>query len=727
MSKDFDPPRGDAMLSLVTLKMPITVTWFAATLLRAACCRRSFPLTVCLLALLSSPALSFHATDLEERVVMGADLLPSGPARGGFVAGSRGLVLDEPLAHGWNYILDKSEITDGFIRARFVAGTRLDVSVLVRAAVGKDARALDAIGVSIEGGRRPAFVAYRFDRGVARPIARPVPIVIDAGRALELTVTFVGPQFTAHLVDDDSLEVLATLTFTDDGRAAGAVGLRVHSRQDRASRLRALSVRAAGTPLSATRQIPPGIERLVVIPKSHLKSVDRALTSSRFVDGERAYLLTDRVGHERMKRMGVPIIESRGEPGWWFSDKSMREAKKRGVRNTRRGVSMADSYKDAEMVEAFVRAVAARFPDITHLEEIGTSLEGRPLLALKISDNAKEREDEPAVIFNAAHHGSELMSQSFALDAIVWLTERYKRDRQVRRWVDDMEIWFVPMVNPDGNMHYVHGSRAGGRKNARDLDGDGVFEAFEGVDLNRNYPFRWGALGEVGSRSFGPHSKYRGTAPATEPEVVALMSLYVREKPAASISFHTAATKVLTPYTIDGVKNPVPDVALTIAEELVVDLPVQTSRKKYEVARNLYSVDGTDQDWMFHENGTIALLVEGPLHNTRSSRLRKRSVERTRPTWQRLLERVRSGPRVFGRVLSTSGRALDAVVRLKEHRTFEGERWTARAVDGRFDRMLDAPSTVTVVVEKDGYQKFEKRVRVRGPKRVDITLLEEES
>ena len=55
----------------------------------------------------------------------------------------------------------------------------------------------------------------------------------------------------------------------------------------------------------------------------------------------------------------------------------------------------------------------------------------------------------------------------------------------------ELDIVFVPLMNPDGNHHALSFCKNIGRKNGRDLHLDGRFSSGEGVDLNRNYPFRW--------------------------------------------------------------------------------------------------------------------------------------------------------------------------------------------------------------------------------------------
>jgi protein MpaA len=82
------------------------------------------------------------------------------------------------------------------------------------------------------------------------------------------------------------------------------------------------------------------------------------------------------------------------------------------------------------------------------------------------------------------------------------------------------QLWVIPSVNPDGQ-------RAHTRKNAH------------GVDLNRNFPYRW--------HRDVPHSNgyYPGPHPASEPETRALMAFARRIQPDLSIWYHQPWAAVL--------------------------------------------------------------------------------------------------------------------------------------------------------------------------------------
>ena len=323
------------------------------------------------------------------------------------------------------------------------------------------------------------------------------------------------------------------------------------------------------------------------------------------------------------------------------------------------------------------------------------------------------------MLLNAAHHGSELLSIEYVLDAVDTLVAGYGRDPRITAWVDGLEIWCVPLVNPDGNHMFVHESRFAIRKNEHDNDDDGHADPFEGVDLNRNYPFGWG---EIGSSKKPMHKWYRGPAAGSEPETKAMMELAARERFAAAISFHTFGTEVFSSYVVETARDMKPDLSKTIAAEIAAAAPPQPNERSYKAGKTGYPVAGTDQDWHLHAHGTIAYVLEGSHHNPPLD-VRTQAVATTRPVWQALLDRVVKGPWIHGHVRDASGKPVDAVVMIEEIATFEGERWTTRARDGRFARAVPRAGTYTVVVTAKGREPLRKTVKVgKKPAALDLTI-----
>ncbi len=410
-------------------------------------------------------------------------------------------------------------------------------------------------------------------------------------------------------------------------------------------------------------------------------------------------------------------------------------------------------YKDEIVVERILRFLERRYPRHARVHEIGRSVQGRPILALKISDGVDADEDEPAVLFNAAHHGNEPLTPDFAIDLAAVLlsaldppgdslleTTRRGFDRshfknesgrlkaeyateRLRAYVNDFEIWIVPVVNPDGLSAFWNRDANMGRKNGRETAPPAGFDALDGVDLNRNYPFYWKSSNPAASSPLPDHKYYRGQAAGSEPETKAMMDLARRERFTLALSFHSWATRVLVPYTIDEVMSPFPHVARQIGAQIAAAGQSFLPDRKYEAQRNLYPVDGTDEDWMFFNFGTMAFIVESSFHTPVWETHGQMTIDGLRSLSLRALELCRAGPILTVRVRDTEGRPVpETRLRLKEFAYFEGEQFFSNQ-HGRYDFFLPAPGEYTVVAGPDRGPHFTQKIRCdRGICPAQITL-----
>ena len=261
-----------------------------------------------------------------------------------------------------------------------------------------------------------------------------------------------------------------------------------------------------------------------------------------------------------------------------------------------------------------------------------------------------------------------------------------------------------------------------GRKNCRDIDGDGQGDPEAGTDLNRNYSFAWGDLGESGSSSWPRSWMYRGSSAESELETQAYVNLARRLVPAAALSQHAYGNMLLSPYTTDAKRVTKPDIPWIVGSSLVTGLgEAPFVEKKMRLKRKMYRVDGTSQDWLLYEFGTLAYIVEGPTDNLLDSESRQRVMDYLRPISFRLIERVASGPRISGVVRTGDRRLSEARVYVEEWKTFNGERWSTRA-SGYFDRMLHRNGEFTLIVDAPGFAPWRKRISVDGPTYVDVVL-----
>ena len=442
------------------------------------------------------------------------------------------------------------------------------------------------------------------DVGIWRRVLSPAEVWSIYSSGIEGTALSAARPLAALFDSDvvcrwipDAQEPTLSVTLANNGSAPWKV---------KGWRLKGTDARAFNVLCSQTVALQPGESTEARIAWDRSKPDERDLEASlefdhdaTNLDGAYSVNLSRQVARAP-HRYKLPGFEER------MKQPLMRDEQGRIVVN--------DGYHDDLMVERLLKAFAEDKRALTRLEQIGTTWQERPIWALRICGDTEFETDKPAFLFVGAHHGNELLSTEFVLDIIHVLTARYERDAKVCHWVDSTEIWCIPLANPDGCHRFFH-TVAAGRKNGRDNNGNGQDDYGDGVDINRNYPFRWHSLGEEGSKSDPSAGWYRGPEPASEPEVRAIMALADRERFVAAISYHTAGTKILVPYTIDNCRSPRPNTAWVLAGHLAALADSGREDRDYLPVRNLYSVDGTDQDWHYWRHGTLAYLWEGPRTN----------------------------------------------------------------------------------------------------------------
>jgi hypothetical protein len=122
-------------------------------------------------------------------------------------------------------------------------------------------------------------------------------------------------------------------------------------------------------------------------------------------------------------------------------------------------------------------SIALHYPQITLLDTIGYSTtDSMPIFAMKISDNVEVNEDEPEILYVALHHAEELLGLEVCMYMIDELVTNYQLDSTITYWVDEREIWFVPLLNPEGHSVVMEGIDTTWRKNKRDNNNNGIFD-----------------------------------------------------------------------------------------------------------------------------------------------------------------------------------------------------------------------------------------------------------
>lgn len=135
-----------------------------------------------------------------------------------------------------------------------------------------------------------------------------------------------------------------------------------------------------------------------------------------------------------------------------------------------------ESYPSYTQYDSIMKSFASSYPTLCRLDTIGTSINGRLILALKISDNCRINEPEPEVFYTSTIHGDETAGFVLMLHFADYLLKNYNADFKVQNLVDNLEIWINPLANPDGTYRGGNYIDSPVRHNAN------------GYDLNRNFP-----------------------------------------------------------------------------------------------------------------------------------------------------------------------------------------------------------------------------------------------
>ncbi|MFB4319019.1 M14 family zinc carboxypeptidase [Actinomadura sp. 21ATH] len=259
-------------------------------------------------------------------------------------------------------------------------------------------------------------------------------------------------------------------------------------------------------------------------------------------------------GRSQNGKTRVEVVMNGAQAGALAKQGIRLEVKKVGGRDASQRAKAAQAqpdnvfrpYSGAGNIREEILKVAADHPGIATAVDIGRSHQGKPITAIRVSKDVARLKDgrRPAVIYQATQHAREWITPEMVRRLLHHYVNGYGNDAELTRIVDTTDLWFVPVVNVDGyDLTFQEGFRLW-RKNARDNNGDGRITTGDGVDLNRNFPYKWGYDNE-GSSPQPTSETYRGPGPGSEPETKAQTGLFKRAKPKYVLNWHSAAELLL--------------------------------------------------------------------------------------------------------------------------------------------------------------------------------------
>ena len=189
-----------------------------------------------------------------------------------------------------------------------------------------------------------------------------------------------------------------------------------------------------------------------------------------------------------------------------------------------------------------------------------------------------------------------------------WLCENYSTNNVAEYLVNNRELWFIPVINPDGYVYNESIAPNGGgmhRKNRRDTNcGNGTQR---GVDLNRNYGYEWGA-DDNGSSPNPCSNVFRGDSTFSEPETQGIRDFILGHEFSNVLHYHSYSNVLIHSFGNDSLPAE-PD--LTTLREIGWEM---SKYNGYQVGTGYetigYGVNGDAVDWSYGTAGLISYTPE---------------------------------------------------------------------------------------------------------------------
>ena len=250
-----------------------------------------------------------------------------------------------------------------------------------------------------------------------------------------------------------------------------------------------------------------------------------------------------------------------------------------------------EDYQGHDEINAFIEGLASSNSEWISIKNIGQTHEGRDMKVIEIT---KAGPGKPIAWIEAGIHAREWIASATATFMINELVNNYEENKAI---VDNLNIHFLPMANPDGYEYSRNSDRMWRKNRNRDNKAAGE-KACVGTDLNRNWAYHWGESGV----SDNPCSDiYCGKGPFSEMESTNIKNYVEALSPVPVLGhcIHSYSQLWLWPYGYD--YNALPDNWQEIKKlaEDAADALYQVHGTVFDPinSADLYPASGASDDW----------------------------------------------------------------------------------------------------------------------------------
>ncbi|KRY29539.1 Carboxypeptidase B [Trichinella spiralis] len=252
--------------------------------------------------------------------------------------------------------------------------------------------------------------------------------------------------------------------------------------------------------------------------------------------------------HNISLSISIPDVEKRFR---FLSEKQTRRSKGRVRRfnyltTPYFDISVYHSYSE---IQNYMRNLEKQYPHIAKVHTIGYTHENREINLIQIG---RFYSSQPAIWIDAGIHAREWIAPSTALYIINYLVTRYNFDMEVQKYVNGLTWYILPVVNPDGyefSRSSLNPRVRLWRKNRSPANCQPFKNSYccRGVDLNRNFDFKWNQQG--GSQD-PCQETYSGRSAFSEPETQAIERFILQraDQLGAFLTLHSYSQIWMYPY-----------------------------------------------------------------------------------------------------------------------------------------------------------------------------------
>lgn len=259
-------------------------------------------------------------------------------------------------------------------------------------------------------------------------------------------------------------------------------------------------------------------------------------------------------------------------------------------------------YHTYEQTDAWMETLAQKYSSICQILEVGKSYEGKVIKAIKITGNKTNDANKKSFWMDGGIHAREWITTAVVNYMLGHTLEGYGQDAEITSIVDKLNIYYAPILNPDGYQVTWAADRMW-RKTAK--PNPGYPASCAGTDPNRNWDFHWN---EAGSSSNPCSESYAGAAPADNPEVAAIQKYICSGDNFLSyINFHSYSQLWMEPWGYTYNPSPDADVQIAGGAAAVAALTAVhgTRYTNGPIAKVIYQASGSSADYAY---GTCKVL-----------------------------------------------------------------------------------------------------------------------